>query len=92
MEITNIKIRKVENHAKIAAVVSVTFDDVFVVNDIKVIYGTKGIFAAMPSRIGVVNGEERHMDIARHGFTIKVVIGIMPSIGKIFVPMARLNQ
>lgn len=80
MEITNIKIRKVENHAKIAAVVSVTFDDVFVVNDIKVIYGTKGIFAAMPSRIGVVNGEERHMDIAhpistpfRHYITAKVL-------------------
>ncbi len=40
----------VENDSKMKAVVSVTFDDVFVVHDIKVIEGTKGIFIAMPSR------------------------------------------
>lgn len=40
----------VDNESKMKAVVSVTFDEVFVVHDIKVIEGTKGIFIAMPSR------------------------------------------
>lgn len=50
MEVSEIRIRMVENDSKMKAVVSVTFDDVFVVHDIKVIEGTKGIFIAMPSR------------------------------------------
>ena len=50
MEVSEIRIRMVENDSKMKAVVSITFDDVFVVHDIKVIEGTKGIFIAMPSR------------------------------------------
>jgi stage V sporulation protein G len=50
VEVSEIRIRMVENDSKMKAVVSVTFDDVFVVHDIKVIEGTKGIFIAMPSR------------------------------------------
>jgi len=50
VEVTEIRIRMVENESKMKAVVSVTFDDVFVVHDIKVIEGTKGVFIAMPSR------------------------------------------
>lgn len=50
MEVSEIRIRMVNNESKMKAVVSVTFDDVFVVHDIKVIEGTKGIFIAMPSR------------------------------------------
>ena len=50
MEVTEIRIRMIDNDSKMKAVVSVTFDDVFVVHDIKVIEGTKGIFIAMPSR------------------------------------------
>ncbi|MDD2393500.1 MAG: septation regulator SpoVG [Eubacteriales bacterium] len=50
MEVSEIRIRMVDNESKMKAVVSVTFDDVFVVHDIKVIEGTKGIFIAMPSR------------------------------------------
>ncbi len=50
MEVSEIRIRMVDNDSKMKAVVSVTFDDVFVVHDIKVIEGTKGIFIAMPSR------------------------------------------
>jgi stage V sporulation protein G len=50
VEVSEIRIRMVDNESKMKAVVSVTFDDVFVVHDIKVIEGTKGIFIAMPSR------------------------------------------
>ena len=50
MEITDVRIRKVEKEGKMKAVVSITIDDVFVVHDIKVIEGEKGLFIAMPSR------------------------------------------
>lgn len=50
MQITDIRIRKVEKEGKMKAVVSITIDDVFVVHDIKVIDGEKGLFIAMPSR------------------------------------------
>ena len=50
MQITDIRIRKVEKEGKMKAVVSITIDDEFVVHDIKVIEGEKGVFVAMPSR------------------------------------------
>lgn len=50
MEITNITIRKINSEGKMKAIVSVTFDNDFVVHDIKVIEGTNGFFIAMPSR------------------------------------------
>lgn len=50
MQITDIKIRKINTEGKMRAVVSVTFDDEFVVHDIKVIEGTDKLFVAMPSR------------------------------------------
>ncbi len=50
MEITSITIRKMSNEGKMKAIVSVTFDQCFVVHDIKVIEGTNGYFIAMPSR------------------------------------------
>jgi stage V sporulation protein G len=50
MEITSITIRKMGNEGKMKAIVSVTFDNQFVVHDIKVIEGTNGFFIAMPSR------------------------------------------
>lgn len=50
MEITDIKIRRTRAPGKMKAVVSVTFDDVFVVHDMKVIEGNDGVFIAMPSR------------------------------------------
>ena len=50
MEITNITIRKINSEGKMKAIVSVTFDNDFVVHDIKVIEGNKGVFVAMPSR------------------------------------------
>ena len=50
MEITDIRTRVVSKDSKMKAVVSVTFDQSFVVHDIKVIEGEKGLFIAMPSR------------------------------------------
>jgi len=50
LEITDVRIRKVNAEGKMKAVVSVTFDNEFVVHDIKVIEGQEGLFIAMPSR------------------------------------------
>ena len=61
MQITDIRIRVVSNESKMKAVASVTFDDSFVVHDIKVIEGERGLFIAMPSK-KIPGGEYR--DIA----------------------------
>ena len=61
MQITDVRIRKVEKEGKMRAVVSITIDDEFVVHDIKVIEGEKGLFIAMPIR-KAMDGEYR--DIA----------------------------
>ena len=50
MTITDVRVRKVTKDGKMKAVVSITLDDEFVVHDIKVIEGEKGLFIAMPSR------------------------------------------
>ena len=61
MQITDIRIRSVEKEGKMKAVVSIKIDDEFVVHDIKIIEGEKGMFIAMPSR-KAADGEYR--DIA----------------------------
>ncbi len=61
MQITDFRIRKVEKEGKMKAVVSITIDEEFVIHDIKVIEGDKGLFIAMPSR-KAADGEYR--DIA----------------------------
>lgn len=58
MNITDIRIRRVNSAGRMKAVVSVTFDDQFVVHDIKVVEGNNGYFVAMPSRKGA-DGEFR---------------------------------
>lgn len=58
MEITDVKIRKILNEGKMKAIVSITFDNAFVVHDIKVVEGKAGLFVAMPSR-RVPNGDFR---------------------------------
>lgn len=50
MDITDVRIRKVNVEGKMKAVVSVTIDNAFVVHDVKVVEGTNGLFVAMPSR------------------------------------------
>ena len=61
MNITDVRVRKVAKEGKMKAVVSITFDNAFVVHDIKIIEGEKGLFIAMPSR-KAADGEYR--DIA----------------------------
>ena len=61
MQITDVRIRRVEKEGKMKAVVSNTIDEEFVVHDIKIIEGEKGLFIAMPSR-KAADGEYR--DIA----------------------------
>ena len=61
MNITDVRVRKVAKEGKMKAVVSITIDNEFVVHDIKVIEGEKGLFIAMPSR-KAADGEYR--DIA----------------------------
>ncbi len=51
MDITDVRIRKIEQtEGKLRGVASITIDDEFVVHDIKVIQGDRGLFIAMPSR------------------------------------------
>ena len=61
MNVTDIRIKKVYDEGKMKAVASVTFDNEFVVHDIKVIDGQNGLFIAMPSK-KAADGEYR--DIA----------------------------
>ena len=61
MNITDVRIRKINDEGKMKAVVSITFDDEFVVHDIKIIKGQNGLFIAMPSR---KMGEGDFRDIA----------------------------
>ena len=50
MQITDVRVRKVAKEGKLKAVVSITMDEEFVVHDIKVIEGEKGLFIAMPTK------------------------------------------
>lgn len=61
MQITDVRIRKVEKEGKMKAVASITIDNELVVHDIKIIDGDKGLFIAMPSK-KTLDGEYR--DIA----------------------------
>ena len=61
MQITELRIRKVEDEGKLRAYVTVTFDNCFVVHNVKIIEGQNGLFIAMPSR-KTANGE--YKDVA----------------------------
>ena len=61
MNITDVRVRKITDEGKMKCIVSITFDNLFVVHDIKVIEGHNGLFIAMPSR-KAADGEYR--DIA----------------------------
>ena len=49
MEITNVKIKNVNGFNRLRAIVSITFDDAFVVHELKIIEGDNGLFVAMPT-------------------------------------------
>ncbi len=61
MQVTDVRVRKLEKEGKMKAIVSITLDNEFVIHDMKVIEGEKGLFIAMPSR-KAADGEYR--DIA----------------------------
>ena len=63
MQITDVRIRRVEKEGKMKAVVSITIENEFVVHDIKVIEGTTSLFVAMPS---VKNSAGEFKDVAHH--------------------------
>ena len=61
MQITDVRIRKIEKEGKMKAVVSITIDEEFVIHDIKIIEGEKGMVIAIPSR---KTAEGEYKDIA----------------------------
>lgn len=60
MQITDVRIRKVSSEGKLKATASITIDGAFVVHDIKIIEGVKGVFVAMPSK---KNADGEYKDI-----------------------------
>ncbi|MBQ2082588.1 MAG: septation regulator SpoVG [Lachnospiraceae bacterium] len=68
MEITDIRIRKIESEGKLRGVASFNIGDEFVIHDIKIIEGDRGLFIAMPSRKAADGG---YKDIA-HPISTKV--------------------
>ena len=70
MQITELRIRKVEDEGKLRAYVTVTFDNCFVVHNVKIIEGKSGLFIAMPSR-KTANGD-----------TVYVYNGLIASVGE----------
>ena len=72
MKITDVRLRKVNNQDnRMKALVSITFDDAFVIHDLRVIEGNNGLFVAMPSK-RTPDGEFRdiahpiHSDMRQH--------------------------
>ncbi|EAD4238199.1 septation protein SpoVG [Listeria monocytogenes] len=61
MQVTDVRLRRVETDGRMRAIASITLDEEFVVHDIRVIDGNNGLFVSMPSKRGV-DGEFR--DIA----------------------------
>ena len=61
MNITDIRVKRISTPGKMRAVASITFDDMFVVHDVKIIEGQSGLFIAMPSK-KMPNGE--YKDVA----------------------------
>ena len=76
MQITDVRVRKVAKEGKMKAVVSITIDDEFVVHDIKVIEGEKGLFIAMPSR-KASDGEYRDIAHPINSGTRELIQGII---------------
>ena len=76
MNITDVRVRRVAKEGKMKAVVSITIDEEFVVHDIKVIEGEKGLFIAMPSR-KATDGEYRDIAHPIYSETREKIQGII---------------
>ena len=72
MKVTDVRVSKIAREGKMRAIVSITLDDEFVINDIKVIEGDKGLFIAMPSK-KAADGEYRDIAHPINSYTREVV-------------------
>lgn len=72
MTITDVRVRKIAKEGKMKAIVSITIDNEFVVHDIKVIEGDKGLFIAMPSK-RATDGEFRDIAHPINSFTREII-------------------
>ncbi|MCI8529922.1 MAG: septation regulator SpoVG [Lachnospiraceae bacterium] len=68
MKVTDVRVRKIAKEGKMKAIVSITLDEEFVVHDIKVIEGDRGLFIAMPSK-KMAEGEYRDIAHPINSFT-----------------------
>lgn len=50
MQITDVRLRRVNSEGRMKAIASITIDDEFVIHDIRIIDGNNGLFVAMPSK------------------------------------------
>lgn len=85
MKITDVRVRKLSEEGKMKGIVSVTFDEAFVVHDIKIIEGQTGLFIAMPSR---KVGEGDYRDIA-HPINSEMRTTLQESILKAYEEMKQ---
>ena len=76
MQITDVRVRKITKEGKMRAIVSITIDEEFVIHDIKVIEGDKGLFIAMPSK-KASDGEYRHIAHPINSSTREKIQGII---------------
>lgn len=72
MKVTDVRVRKIAREGKMRAIVSITLDDEFVIHDIKVIEGDKGLFIAMPSK-KAADGEYRDIAHPINSYTREVI-------------------
>ncbi len=76
MKITNVRVSRIAKAGKMKAVASITLDDEFVVHDIKVIEGDKGLFIAMPSK-KTADGEYRDIAHPINSATREMIQGLI---------------
>lgn len=88
MTITDVRIRKISNEGKMKAVASITLDAEFVIHDIKIIEGDKGLFIAMPSR---KTPENEYRDIA-HPIKVEVREYVQTTILKAYEEYVAKND
>ena len=72
MIITDVRVKLVESDSRLRGVATITFDDAFVVHDIRIIEGENGIFVAMPSK-KTPNGTFRDIAHPIHGDMRKLI-------------------
>lgn len=72
MKITDVRVKAVQSESRLRGVATITFDDSFVVHDIRIIEGENGLFVAMPSK-KTPNGTFRDIAHPIHGEMRKLI-------------------